>query len=446
VVRRGGHPEDRVKRQPVSALDLLLPGAALALVTVGILFIYSAGLDTATGENTGAWVRQLIWAVSGIGLMLFFTFFQLGALRTYTLVVYAANLLLLLVTLLFGREVNGARAWLGIGELGVQPSEFMKISAILFLAVYFTGIGNGIRELPRFLLGLLIILVPMGMVMLQPDTGTALVFIPIFLAMAFIAGAEARHLAFFLLAGLLTIILAAVPVVLTAMQKSGALIGLLGDPAFMAYVLAAGVAVTGLAVLGWRRTKRRYFYWISWSSSVAAIGALGSIAVRMVLRDYQIMRLAIFVDPQLDPKGAGWNILQSVTAIGSGGLFGKGWLQGTQSQLQYLPQQSTDFIFSILAEEWGFLGGLLILGLFLAIVLRGLTVIWGAREDYPLLVGTGVLAMLFFHVLVNIGMAMGIMPITGIPLMLLSYGGSSLWTALAGVGILMNINRRRHRY
>jgi rod shape determining protein RodA len=435
-----------VKRQPVSALDLLLPGAALALVTVGILFIYSAGLDTATGENTGAWVRQLIWAVSGIGLMLFFTFFQLGALRTYTLVVYAANLLLLLVTLLFGREVNGARAWLGIGELGVQPSEFMKISAILFLAVYFTGIGNGIRELPRFLLGLLIILVPMGMVMLQPDTGTALVFIPIFLAMAFIAGAEARHLAFFLLAGLLTIILAAVPVVLTAMQKSGALIGLLGDPAFMAYVLAAGVAVTGLAVLGWRRTKRRYFYWISWSSSVAAIGALGSIAVRMVLRDYQIMRLAIFVDPQLDPKGAGWNILQSVTAIGSGGLFGKGWLQGTQSQLQYLPQQSTDFIFSILAEEWGFLGGLLILGLFLAIVLRGLTVIWGAREDYPLLVGTGVLAMLFFHVLVNIGMAMGIMPITGIPLMLLSYGGSSLWTALAGVGILMNINRRRHRY
>ena len=435
-----------MKRQPLSALDLLLPGAALALVTVGVLFIYSAGLDTATGENTGAWIRQVIWAATGIGLMLFFTFFQLGALRTYALPVYAANLLLLLVTLLFGREVNGARAWLGIGELGVQPSEFMKISTILFLAVYFTGIGNGIRELPRFLLGLLIILVPMGLVMLQPDTGTALVFIPIFLAMAFIAGAEARHLAFFLLAGLLTIIMAAVPVVLTAMQKSGALLGLLSDPTFMAYVLAAAVAITGLAVLGWRWTKRRYFYWISWSSSVAAIGALGSIAVRMVLRDYQIMRLAIFVDPQLDPKGAGWNILQSVTAIGSGGLFGKGWLQGTQSQLQYLPQQSTDFIFSILAEEWGFLGGLLVLGLFLAIVLRGLTVIWGAREDYPLLVGTGVLAMLFFHVLVNIGMAMGIMPITGIPLMLLSYGGSSLWTALAGVGILMNINRRRHRY
>lgn len=435
-----------MKRQPISALDFLLPAATLALVVVGILFIYSAGLDAATGENTGAWVRQLIWAVTGFGLMLFFTFFQLGTLRTYALAVYAANLLLLVVTLLFGREVNGARAWLGIGELGVQPSEFMKIATILFLAVYFTGIGNGIRELPRFLLGLLIIMVPMGLVMLQPDTGTALVYIPIFLAMAFIAGAEARHLAFLLLTGLLTIILAAVPVMLTAMGRSGALIGLLADPAFLAYVAAATVAVTGLAVLGWRWTKRRYFYWISWSSSVAAIGTLGSIVLRTLLRDYQIMRLAIFVDPQLDPKGAGWNIIQSVTAIGSGGLFGKGWLLGTQSQGQYLPQQSTDFIFSILAEEWGFLGGLLVLGLFLAILLRGVTVIWGAREDYPLLAGTGVLAMLFFHVLVNLGMAMGIMPVMGIPLMLLSYGGSSLWTALAGVGILMNINRRRHRY
>ena len=281
--------------------------------------------------------------------------------------------------------------------------------------------------------------------MLQPDMGTALVFIPIFLGMAFIAGAEARHLAFVLAAGFAAVLMAAVPVVLTAMQRSGAVLGLLGDRAFLAYVLAAAAAVTGLAVLGWRWTRRRYFYWISWTASVVMTASLGSLAARAVLRDYQIMRLAIFVDPQLDPRGAGWNILQSVTAIGSGGLFGKGWLQGTQSQLQYLPQQSTDFIFSILAEEWGFMGGLFVLGLFLVIFLRGLSVVWGAREDYPLLIGTGILVMLFFHVLVNIGMAMGIMPITGIPLMLLSYGGSSLWTALAGAGILMNINRRRHR-
>ncbi|MCX7030465.1 MAG: rod shape-determining protein RodA [Spirochaetes bacterium] len=398
-----------MKRPSLSPFDLMLPAAVLLLVAVGVLFIYSAGLDTGSARSSGAWIRQLVWAATGVALMLFLTFFNLATLRTYALGIYAGNLLLIVVTLLFGREVNGARAWLGIGELGVQPSEFMKITTILFLGVYFTGIGNGIRELPRFLLGLLIILVPMGLVMLQPDLGTALVFIPIFLGMAFIAGAEARHLAFLLAAGLAAVMLVAVPVVLTAMQRGGAVLGLIGDPTFLAYVLAAAAAVTGLAVLGWRWTKRRHFYWIAWT-------------------------------------GAGWNILQSVTAIGSGGLFGKGWLQGTQSQLQYLPQQSTDFIFSILAEEWGFLGGVFVLGLFLVILLRGLSVVWGSREDYSLLTGTGILAMLFFHVLVNIGMAMGIMPITGIPLMLLSYGGSSLWTALAGAGILMNINRRRHRY
>jgi len=435
-----------VKRPSLSLADLLLPAAALLLVAVGILFIYSAGLDSGGVRSSGAWIRQIIWAASGIAIMVFLAFFSLGTLRAYALVIYGANLLLVVVTLLIGREVNGARAWLGIGELGVQPSEFMKLSTILFLAMYFTGIGNGIRELPRFLLGLLIILVPMGLIMLQPDLGTALVFVPIFLGMAFIAGAEARHLAFLLAAGLAAILLAAVPVVLTAMQRGGAAVSLAGDRTFLAGMVGAAAAVAGLATLGWRWTKRRYFYWIAWAAAVATAAALGSLALRAVLRDYQIMRLAIFVDPQLDPRGAGWNIIQSVTAIGSGGLFGKGWLQGTQSQLQYLPQQSTDFIFSILAEEWGFLGGVLVLGLFLVLLLRGLAIAWGSREDYPLLAGTGVLVMLFFHVVINVGMAMGIMPITGIPLMLLSYGGSSLWTALAGVGILMNINRRRRRY
>jgi rod shape determining protein RodA len=415
-------------------------------VAVGVLFIYSAGLDTGTARSSGAWIRQLIWAASGVAIMVFLTFFSLTTLRAYALGIYAANLLLVVVTLVFGREVNGARAWLGIGELGVQPSEFMKISTILFLAVYFTGIGNGIRELPRFLLGLLIILVPMGFVMLQPDLGTALVFIPIFLAMAFIAGAEARHLAFLLAAGLLAVTLASVPVVLSAMGRGGAMVSLLGDTVFLVYLLAAAAAVAGLAILGWRWTKRRYFYWIAWTALITVAASLGSLAMRVMLRDYQIMRLAIFLNPQLDPRGAGWNVQQSVTAIGSGGLFGKGWLQGTQSQLQYLPQQSTDFIFSILAEEWGFMGGLVVLGLFLAILLRGLSVVWSSREEYALLAGIGILSLLFYHVLVNIGMAMGIMPITGIPLMLLSYGGSSLWTALAGVGVLMNIDRRRRRY
>ena len=151
------------------------------------------------------------------------------------------------------------------------------------------------------------------------------------------------------------------------------------------------------------------------------------------------------MNPQLDPRGAGWNIIQSVTAVGSGGFFGKGWLRGTQSHLQFLPQQSTDFIFSIIAEEWGFLGGILVFGLYLVIFLRGISIVWGAREDYAMLAGTGILGMLFFHAIVNSGMAMGIMPVTGIPLIFVSLGGSALWTGMIGIGILMNISRRRLR-
>lgn len=435
-----------MNRPSLTPYELLLPAAALALVAIGVLFIYSAGLDVGSARNEDAWIRQIVWAVTGIAIMLFLTFLNLATLRAYALAIYAGSLLLIVVTLLFGREVNGARAWLGIGELGVQPSEFMKISTILFLAVYLAGIGNGIRELPRFLLGLLIVLVPIALIMAQPDLGTALVFIPIFLGMAFVAGAELRHVAFLLAAGLLAVLFAAAPVVLAAMGRRGAFVSLAGDRTFLLSLIGAAAANAGLAALGWRTTKRRHFYWIAWAASVVMTAAIGSLVARSVLRDYQIMRLAIFVDPQLDPRGAGWNIAQSVTAIGSGGLFGKGWLRGTQSQLQYLPQQSTDFIFSILAEEWGFMGGIFVLGLYLVILLRGLSVVWNSREDFPLLAGTGVLSLLFYHVLVNVGMAMGIMPITGIPLLLLSYGGSSLWTALAGIGILMNIDRRRRRY
>ena len=162
------------------------------------------------------------------------------------------------------------------------------------------------------------------------------------------------------------------------------------------------------------------------------------------LRDYQIMRFIVFLSPRVDPQGAGWNLIQSVTAVGSGGFFGKGFLHGTQSHYQFLPQQSTDFIFSILAEEWGFFGGFLVFALFLIILLRGIRIMYIARDDFALCIGAGVVGMIFFHVVVNIGMAMGIMPITGIPLFFLSYGGSSLWTGLLGIGLLLNIYFRRY--
>ena len=308
------------------------------------------------------------------------------------------------------------------------------------------GIGNGIRELPRFLLGLLIILLPMGLILLQPDMGTALVLVPVFLIMAFIAGADTRHLWFIVVVGIAAIVLAAVPSLRTHSGATrGSFLGVVADPDTLKYLIPALFVVAVLSALGYRSFRQTYFFWISWAAGAFVLSSALSLVVRAVLKDYQIMRLVIFVNPRLDPQGAGWNIIQSVTAIGSGGLFGKGFLHGTQSHYQFLPQQSTDFIFSILAEEWGFLGALAVFGLFLVVLLRGMSIVWGSREDYGLLVGTGILTMIFFHLLVNVGMAMGIMPVTGIPLLFLSYGGSSLWTALSGIGIIMNIGGRRTR-
>lgn len=436
-----------MKKRLLAAFDPVLFSATIALMAIGILFVYSSGVNASGVLVSREIVKQVVWAVLGIGVMLFFTFFSYTTLRALALYIYAGNLVLLVFTLLFGSEVNGAKSWLGFWELGIQPSEFMKISTILFLGTYFTGIGNGIRELPRFLLGLLIIVIPIGLILLQPDMGTALVMIPVFLVMAFIAGAEAKHLWFIVVVGVFAFVLAAVPSLRAESGSTGtSLLAIIAEPDTLKYLLLASVAVAGLAYLGHRSFRRRYFFWIAWSAIAFMAAASTSLLIRAMLKDYQIMRLVIFVNPRLDPQGAGWNIIQSVTAIGSGGLFGKGFLHGTQSHYQFLPQQSTDFIFSILAEEWGFLGALAVFGLFLAVLLRGLSVIWSAREDYAMQIGTGILTMFFFHLLVNTGMAMGIMPVTGIPLLFLSYGGSSLWTALSGVGIIMNIYGKRSRY
>jgi rod shape determining protein RodA len=436
-----------LRRPTLASFDLVLFGATVVLVGIGILFVYSSGINASGVQVSAEYIRQIVWALTGIVLMVVFTLLSYTTLRMFSLYVYLGGLFLLLLTLIVGRTVNGARSWLGFSQIGIQPAEFMKIATILFLATYFAGIGNGIRELPRFLLGLVIVLVPIALILLQPDMGEALAFLPIFILMALVGGAQARHLMFILCAGVLAFILAGIPTLHTRTGTSGvSFVGLLSDSDIVKYLLLAAAVVSGLALLGWRSFRQTYFLWIAWAGAVVLAGGILSAALRTVLKDYQIMRLVIFVNPQIDPQGAGWNIIQSVTAIGSGGLHGKGWLHGTQSHYQFLPQQSTDFIFSILAEEWGFLGALLVFGLFLAILLRGISIVWASREDYAMLAGTGILSMIFFHVMVNVGMAMGIMPVTGIPLMFLSYGGSALWTGLIGVGILMNISRRRLRY
>jgi rod shape determining protein RodA len=206
--------------------------------------------------------------------------------------------------------------------------------------------------------------------------------------------------------------------------------------------MATGV-IALVGAVGNLFSKNRYYYWISFFSAILTFSMIGSTAVGKVLKTYQIKRLIVFLDPNTDPLGAGWNIIQSKIAIGAGSVFGQGFLKGTQSHYRFLPQQSTDFIFSILSEEWGFAGGITVFILCLVILLRILVIVKNTTNFFGFEIAAGIFGMFFFHFFINVGMVMGIMPITGIPFLFLSYGGSSLWTAMISIGLLMGINQRR---
>jgi rod shape determining protein RodA len=432
--------------------DILLLGSTMLLMTIGVFFIYSSGISSGGEFSTNEYLKQLIWVVSGIGILVFMLFINYAMFKDVSPYIYGFFILVLLFVLVFGKVKNGARSWIGLPDVGVQPSEFMKIATILFFATYLTGIGSKIEKIRYFLLGLAIILVPMGLILLQPDLGTSLVYIPIFIAMTLIAGARLRHIAFVCGCMLLMILFVILPFIEKFVFKQEyPFWSFLSDLNVMWIFYLFLLAILAISIWGWFSFKNKAFYWIMYSVAFILFALffanLAAQAIKMhVVKEYQIKRIITFLNPEIDRLGSGWNIIQSITAIGSGGIFGKGFLMGTQSHYQYLPQQSTDFIYSIVAEELGFVGGGLVIGLFAIILIRGIKIASNSYDRYGMLVGAGIIGMIFFHVVINIGMAMGIMPITGIPLFFLSYGGSSLWTGLIGVGILMNISLRRYKY
>ncbi len=420
-------------------IDFLLLIPAILLIIIGIIFIYSSGVNSSGIVFSSEYIKQIVWSVSGIFLFFLISFFPFDRFKSVSSFLYGISLLILLFTPIIGKEVNGAKSWLGVGDIGIQPSEFTKITVILFLAKYISDSGKRIKELKTFLIAFLIVLFPMMLILLQPDVGTALVYFPIFLFMIYIGGGKVEYIMFFII----TFILIGTFVSIFAFKDyvgiTNWLITSIFDETTLKYIGLALFLMFVIAILGYLTIKARYFYWISYSTLITLLSLIGSKVAGMVLKDYQIMRLIIFLKPDIDPRGYGWNIIQSVTAVGSGGFWGKGFLHGTQSHYRFLPQQSTDFIFSILAEEWGFIGCVAVFSLFSIILIRGIFIAYTSMDKYATLVGSGIVGMFFFHIIVNIGMTISIMPITGIPLFFLSYGGSSLWTALIGLAILSNI-------
>ncbi len=373
-----------MERRLLKGLDWRLLGVVLVLGLLGLLAVASATqFQRERPETWGFVLRQAAWLALGVGVMAASLAFDYHLLARWTRPLYALNLLLLLAVRLFGREALGARRWLQVGPLDLQPSELAKILLIVTLAAHLAAREGKMERWRDLLLSLLHVLPPVLLVLSQPDLGTSLVFVAILAGMLYVAGVPGRRLAGIGLAGL-------------------------------------GAAVAAVVA---------HFRWGLW----------------LPLRDYQLKRLIVFVDPESDPLGAGYHILQSKIAIGSGRLTGQGFFTGTQNRLSYLPEQHTDFIFAVIGEEWGFLGGALVILLFLLLLERGLRTLALARDLFGALLAAGAVSMIAFQVLVNVGMTMGVMPVTGIPLPFVSYGGSSMITNSLAVGLLLNVHLRRRK-
>ena len=357
-------------RDKFRALDWALIGLITAVCCIGFGLLYSVA-----GGSLDPWAeRQILRFLPGVAIMIVMALIDIRIWFQLAYPIYGVILLLLVAVEFVGRVGKGAERWIDIGPLQLQPSELMKIAVILALSRFLHGILlEDVSRPTRLLPALLLILIPAGLVLMQPNLGTATIIIVGGCGLIFLAG-----LSWKIILPVVALVVVAVPV-------------------------------------GWE----------------------------FALKDYQKQRVYTFLDPESDPLGAGYNITQSKIALGSGGVFGKGFLQGTQSRLNFLPEKQTDFIFTVLGEEFGLFGLFILMGLYTGILGRGVAIALDARSQFARLVAMGICLNFLLYILINTSMSMGLIPVVGIPLPLVSYGGTALLTVLFGFGLLLCVQVHR---
>jgi rod shape determining protein RodA len=359
-------PFQRVAQRLVEGIDAPLMVIILSLSMLGFAALFSASFD-----NPGRVLNQFVSLSIALSAMWVTAQIAPQTLMRFAVPAYVVGIAFLVAVALFGDVVNGARRWLHVGVTRFQPSEMMKLALPLMLAWYFHRRESSLK-LRDFALAALLLAVPVGFIVRQPDLGTA------------------------------------------------ALVG------------AVGFYVIFFAGLSWRVM-----------GGLAALGVIALFPLWGMLHDYQRRRVLTLLDPTSDPLGAGYHIIQATIAVGSGGLSGKGWLNGTQAHLEFIPERHTDFIFAVYSEEFGLIGNLLLLVLYALLIGRGLVISANAATLFARLMAGSVTLMFFTYAFVNMGMVSGILPVVGVPLPFLSYGGTALLTLFIGVGILMSVQRHR---
>ncbi|MBN1886229.1 MAG: rod shape-determining protein RodA [Candidatus Krumholzibacteriota bacterium] len=411
--------------------DWLIFVSALMLIGMGLLTLYSVGhvpaeLSETVPEAEGAWFhRQLVWALIGISVMAVAVFIPCRYYETLAVLLYGACLALLVIVLVI--PARGASRWIAIGPFGLQPSEFMKPALVFLLARFLAEKRKDPNRLRVLAATLLITAIPFLLVKRQPDLGTALVFPAILLPILYWRGLDGGVLAFFV-----TPVVSAFLVIYSEWS--------IGE-GYPFLLLLFFLFILILAYAG----RRRLF------QSIMLVGV--NLAVMLTvpgvwsrLHVYQQKRVLAFLRPESDILGAGWQVYQSKVSIGSGGFAGKQYLHGTQKLLAFLPERHSDFVFSVLAEELGFIGAMIILVLFTIIIVRGLFLAAKMKSRFASLVAIGICSYFAFHVIVNVGMAIGLAPVTGLPLPFMSYGGSSMLVSCFFVGVLLDMSIRFYEY
>jgi len=398
----------------------------LALCTVGLLNIHSAAFNPkypSLFSFTTDYGKQFIFINVGILLGIFILLLESRLITALAPAFYGVTTLLLILVLVVGRNVGGNQAWISLGGgFRLQPSEFAKFSTCLMLARYLSGTNIKVTDFKSFLVAAGIILFPMALIMLQPDAGSTLVFS----CLIFVLYREGLSPYFLILEGLFITLF-----VLTIKLNN------------LTYIVGALIIIAAIIIFFVKRNRKL--------ASTILIGLCITVAFVFsvkflyndVLKPHQKVRIDIVLGITTDLKGKGYNVNQSKIAIGSGKLWGKGYMQGTQTKYSFVPEQSTDFIFCTIGEEWGFAGSVVVLGLYLFLVLRIIRIAERQRSPFSRVYAYGAASVIFFHVVINIGMTIGIVPSIGIPLPFISYGGSSLisFTLLLFVLIKLDSNR-----
>ncbi len=398
----------RERQRILQNIDWITVLLFLLLVFIGWINIYSAVYNEEHSnifDFSQRYGKQLIWIFAAMGIAFIIMLIDATFFTTFSYLIYSLSILSLVAVLLIGTEIAGSKSWFQFGSIAIQPAEFAKFATCLAIAKYLSTFNVSLSRFRSRIIASIIILLPASLVLLQNDTGSALVYAA-FLLVLFREGLTGN----ILLIGLLVAFL----FVITLLSSQLLIIALL--------------VLTALLMLYFmKRSKKNIIVLFSMLVIASAFVYSVDYAFENVLESHHKKRINVLLGKELDLRGAGYNVHQSKIAIGSGGIAGKGFLKGTQTKYDFVPEQDTDFIFCTIGEEWGYLGSLVVLALFITLLLRIIMLAERQRSNFSRIYGYGVASIIFFHFMVNIGMTIGLLPVIGIPLPFISYGGSSLW-------------------